>query len=37
MKGSTDASDYFIIVFIAVVFITGAVAVYKFMNAGKKK
>ncbi|MCW3075509.1 MAG: hypothetical protein JWO32_118 [Bacteroidetes bacterium] len=36
MKQTTDISDYMIIVFIAIVFIGGAVAVYKFMKAGKK-
>lgn len=36
MKQSVEGSDYFIIAFVAVVFIGGAIAVYKFMKAGKK-
>ncbi|MCE3260818.1 MAG: hypothetical protein K0S12_2459 [Bacteroidetes bacterium] len=31
-----DISDYFIILFIGAVFITGAIVVYKFMRGGKK-
>jgi len=37
MRGSPDFSDMSIVGFIAVVFITGAVTVYKFMRAGRKK
>lgn len=36
MKQTVDGGDYFIIVFIAIIFIGGAIAVYKFMKAGKK-
>ncbi len=35
-SNSLDLSDYFIIAFVAMVFITGIVVVFKFMRAGKK-
>lgn len=31
-----ETSDFFILIFIGAVFITGAIVVYKFMKAGKK-
>ena len=31
-----DLSDVFIVMFVAVVFITGCIVVFKFMRAGKK-
>jgi len=37
MNNSPDLSDIFIILFIAVVFVTGAVVVFKFMRAGRRK
>jgi hypothetical protein len=37
MKRKPDLADMFIIAFIAMVFITGVVVVYKFMRGGKKK
>jgi hypothetical protein len=36
MRNSVDASDLFIIAFIAMVFITGAIVVFKFMRGGKR-
>jgi hypothetical protein len=36
MNNTIDLSDFFIIAFIAVVFVTGAVVIFKFMRAGKK-
>lgn len=36
MKNSVDLSDLFIVGFIAVIFITGCVVVFKFMRGGKK-
>ncbi len=36
MHGETGMPEYTIIAFVAVVFIGGAIAVYKFMKAGKK-
>lgn len=33
---SLDLSDFFIIAFVAMVFITGIVVIFKFMRAGKK-
>lgn len=36
MQQSLDLSDFFIIAFIAAVFISGAVVVFKFMRGGKK-
>jgi hypothetical protein len=37
MHNQPDLSDYFIIAFIAVIFVTGCVVVFKFMRAGRKK
>lgn len=37
MKQSLDLSDFFIIAFIVAVFISGAIAVFKFMRGGKKQ
>jgi hypothetical protein len=37
MHNSLDLSDLFIIGFIAIIFVTGAVVVFKFMRGGKKK
>jgi len=31
-----DLSDFFIVAFVATVFITGCVVVYKFMRGGKR-
>jgi hypothetical protein len=36
MKGTLDGADFFIIIFVAIVFIGGCIGVYKFMKAGKK-
>lgn len=36
MKNSVDLSDLFIIAFVAMVFITGCVVVFKFMRGGKR-
>jgi len=36
MGNSVDLSDLFIIAFVAMVFITGCVVVFKFMSGGKK-
>jgi len=36
MNQSVDLSDVFILIFVAAVFITGAVVVFKFMRGGKK-
>lgn len=36
MKQALEGGDYFIIVFIAIVFVGGGIVVYKFMRAGKK-
>jgi hypothetical protein len=36
MNNSPDLSDFFIIAFIAIVFVTGAVVVFKFMRGGKR-
>jgi hypothetical protein len=36
MKQQADLTDFVIIAFIAVIFIIGAIAVFKFMRAGKK-
>lgn len=36
MKNSVDLSDWFIIAFIAMVFITGCIVVFKFMRGGKR-
>jgi len=37
MHNEPDLSDFFIIAFVAVVFIGGCIGVFKFMRAGKKK
>jgi hypothetical protein len=37
MHNEPDLSDFFIIAFVAVVFIAGCIGVFKFMRAGKKK
>jgi len=37
MRGGADLSDLTIIGFIAVVFVTGAITVFKFMRGGKRK
>jgi hypothetical protein len=37
MNNSPDLSDYFIIFFIAIIFILGVFGVFKFMRAGRKK
>jgi len=36
MRQPLDAGDYFIIAFVAIVFIGGAITVYKFMKGGKR-
>jgi hypothetical protein len=36
MNRSADLGDYLIVLFIAVIFVAGAITVYKFMKAGKK-
>lgn len=36
MRNTPDLSDLFIIAFVAVIFITGCVVVFKFMRGGKK-
>jgi len=36
MRNQVDLSDIFIIAFIAMVFITGCVVLFKFMRGGKK-
>lgn len=36
MKNSMDLSDLFIVAFVAVIFITGCVTVFKFMRGGKR-
>jgi len=37
MRNRLDLSDLFIIAFVAGIFITGCVVVYKFMRGGKTK
>jgi hypothetical protein len=37
MSGGADLSDLIIIGFIAVVFVAGAITVFKFMRGGKRK
>ena len=37
MQTGVDLSDIFIILFVAAIFITGSVVVFKFMRGGKKK
>ena len=37
MKQSLDLSDFFIVAFIAAVFISGAIVIFKFMRGGKKQ
>jgi len=37
MDNTPGLGDYMIMAFIAVVFITGAVVVFKFMRGGKRK
>jgi len=37
MQNDIDLSDLFIILFVAAIFITGCVVVFKFMRGGKKK
>jgi len=36
MRNRVDLSDIFIIAFVAMVFITGIVVVFKFMRGGKR-
>ena len=36
MTNSIDLSDFFILAFIAIVFFTGCVVIFKFMRSGKK-
>jgi hypothetical protein len=36
MRQAMDGGDFFIIAFVAVIFIGGAIAVYKFMRGGKR-
>lgn len=36
MKNEADLGDYIIVFFIAVVFIAGAVTVFRFMRKGRK-
>lgn len=36
MKQPMDGGDFFILAFVAVMFVAGAFAVYKFMKGGKK-
>jgi len=36
MKNKIDLSDLFIIAFVAAIFVTGAVVVFKFMRGGKR-
>lgn len=36
MNNSVDLGDIFIMAFISVIFITGAVVLFKFMRGGKK-
>lgn len=36
MKQPAELSDYIIVLFIAVVFIGGAITVFRFMRGGKK-
>jgi hypothetical protein len=36
MRGSVGLGEIFIMVFISVIFITGAVVLFKFMRGGKK-
>jgi hypothetical protein len=37
MKKGIDISDLVIVIFVAVVFIGGAITVFKFMRGGKKE
>jgi hypothetical protein len=37
MNNQLDLSDLFIVAFVATIFITGIIVVYKFMRAGKRK
>jgi hypothetical protein len=37
MRGGPDLSDLTIIAFIAVIFVAGAITVFKFMRGGKRK
>lgn len=36
MKGSVGLGEIFIMAFISVIFLTGAVVLFKFMRGGKK-
>jgi hypothetical protein len=37
MKHKLDLSDVFIIMFVAAIFFTGIIVVFKFMRGGKRK
>ncbi len=36
MNNTLDLSDVFIIAFVAMIFVTGCIVVFKFMRGGKK-